>query len=290
MEKTIHRSESKANRVDPLVLYLGLTLLFSTIFWVLIAAAGQLTPPLTLGLMWSPGIAAILTRRLRAPETESLGWRLGPPFYLLLGYFLPPFIFLIAYGIAWLSRWVPILPEEAAAVLTARFWATWGVLTIGAILSAAGEEIGWRGLLVPLLNRRYGFGTAVIVSGLIWASWHYPLMLTIGYSADGIPIWYALIGFTLCVVGFSVFLGWLRLRSNSLWPAALAHATFNLALDIADGMTTTNPMRGYLLGESGILVAGAMIVVGLVFWLRQARLTMSTPTGYVPAGNMQKAP
>ncbi len=165
-----------------------------------------------------------------------------------------------------------------------------GVLTIGAILSAAGEEIGWRGLLVPLLNRRYGFRTAVIVSGLIWAGWHYPLMLTIRYSAYGIPLWYALIVFTLCVVGFSVFLGWLRLRSNSLWPAALAHATFNLALDMADGLTTTNPMRGYLLGESGILVAGAMIVVGLVFWLRQARLTMSTPTGYVPAGNMQKVP
>jgi hypothetical protein len=56
MEKTIHRTESKANGVNPLVLYLGLTLFFSTIFWVLIASAGQLTPPLMLGLMWSPGI------------------------------------------------------------------------------------------------------------------------------------------------------------------------------------------------------------------------------------------
>jgi membrane protease YdiL (CAAX protease family) len=179
---------------------------------------------------------------------------------------------MIAYGIAWLSRWVPILPEEAATILTARFWVTWGVLTVGSLLSAAGEEIGWRGLLVPLLNRRYGFGTAVLISGLIWAGWHYPLMLTVRYSANSIPAWYALIVFTLGVVGFSVFLGWLRLRSKSLWPAALAHASFNLALDIADGMTATNPMRGYLLGESGILLAGAMIVVGLVFWLLRRRL------------------
>jgi membrane protease YdiL (CAAX protease family) len=191
---------------------------------------------------------------------------------LLLGYFLPPFIFMIAYGIAWLSRWVPILPEEAAAVLTVRFWVTWGVLTVGSLLSATGEEIGWRGLLVPLLNRRYGFGTAVLVSGLIWAGWHYPLMLTVRYSVNGTPAWYALIVFTLGVVGFSVFLGWLRLRSNSLWPAALAHASFNLALDMADSMTAINPARGYLLGESGILLAGAMILVGLVFWLLHRRL------------------
>ena len=149
---------------------------------------------------------------------------------------------------------------------------------MGAILSAAGEEIGWRGLLVPLLHRRYGFGTAVLVSGLIWAGWHYPLMLTVRYSANGIPAWYALIVFTCGVVGFSVFLGWLRLRSNSLWPAALAHASFNLALDMADGMTATNPIRGYLLGESGILLAGMMIVVGLVFWLLRHRLRpLSSP-------------
>jgi membrane protease YdiL (CAAX protease family) len=97
-------------------------------------------------------------------------------------------------------------------------------------------------------------------------------MLTIRYSANGIPAWYALIVFTCGVVGFSVFLGWLRLRSNSLWPAALAHASFNLALDMADSMTAINPARGYLLGESGILLAGAMILVGLVFWLLHRRL------------------
>jgi membrane protease YdiL (CAAX protease family) len=83
--------------------------------------------------------------------------------------------------------------------------------------------------------------------------------------------------FTCGVVGFSVFLGWLRLRSNSLWPAALAHATFNLALDIADGMTAANPMRGYLLGESGLLLAGAMAVLGLVFWLLHRRLRPVLP-------------
>jgi hypothetical protein len=41
---------------------------------------------------------------------------------------------------------------------------------------------------------------------------------------------------------------------------------------MADGMTATNPVRGYLLGESGILLAGVMSVVGIVFWLLRRRL------------------
>jgi len=50
--------------------------------------------------------------------------------------------------------------------------ATLGVLI--SCLTALGEEIGWRGFLVPQLASVTSFTKTALISGLIWAVWHYP--------------------------------------------------------------------------------------------------------------------
>jgi uncharacterized protein len=51
-----------------------------------------------------------------------------------------------------------------------------------------GEEIGWRGFLVPELAKRHGFAVTAIISGLVWAVWHYPIfLLANGYSGGDLP-------------------------------------------------------------------------------------------------------
>src|SRR5690606_24322805 len=48
--------------------------------------------------------------------------------------------------------------------------------TITGLLAAMGEELGWRGFLVPELYRSMGFVGVAIVSGVIWAAWHYAIV------------------------------------------------------------------------------------------------------------------
>ena len=79
------------------------------------------------------------------------------------------------------------------------------------------EEIGIRGYLLPKLLS-LGRKRALLLSGLIWATWRMPLiyltpLLPIGHPVIGLPLFYAVV-----VVG-SLFYGYLRLATGSVWPS-----------------------------------------------------------------------
>ncbi|QBD80231.1 CPBP family intramembrane metalloprotease [Ktedonosporobacter rubrisoli] len=88
-----------------------------------------------------------------------------------------------------------------------------------------GEEFGWRGYLqVRLFSNRPIL--AAITTGLIWGIWHYPLLFH-GY-AGYTNIVVSLATYTGQTILLSFIYGWLRLRSGSVWPGCLYHATNNL--------------------------------------------------------------
>jgi uncharacterized protein len=93
---------------------------------------------------------------------------------------------------------------------------------------AFGEEVGWRGFLFPRLQELFGPAAAVVGTGVVWGLWHAPLIL-LGYNYPSNPV----LGLgAMCVMTtlFGAVLGWLRQRSGSVWPAALAHGTLNAAV------------------------------------------------------------
>lgn len=87
-----------------------------------------------------------------------------------------------------------------------------------------GEEFGWRGYLQLRLFARQPL-LAAVATGIIWGVWHYPLLLR-GTELPGHP-GLILVLFPLGTVFYSVVLGWLRLRSGSVWTASLAHSAIN---------------------------------------------------------------
>jgi membrane protease YdiL (CAAX protease family) len=229
--------------------------------------------------MWCPGVAAVLTQLVATRSLRGLGWRPGPPRYLLAGLALPAAYAAVAYVPLWATGLAgfpdPAFVASAAArrgmegqstglILLASFVsvATAGVLL--SLLTALGEEIGWRGLLAPQLARRGSFRTAALVSGAIWALWHYPLIIFGGYHG-ATPLLYSLLCFTVMVVGLSFPLAWLRLRAASLWPAALMHAAHNALIQSwFDPVTVPTAVSPYLTGEFGL----ALALVGVAFVAR----------------------
>ena len=93
-----------------------------------------------------------------------------------------------------------------------------GVLVVG-------EEIGWRGYLLPRLLERYTAVTASLVVGVLWALWHLSLFLTPAFphSERSFPL------FLLTTTVYSVWFTWLFLRTRgSVLIATLFHASINL--------------------------------------------------------------
>ena len=140
------------------------------------------------------------------------------------------------------------------------------------VFFALGEEIGWRGFLVPALYRVRGFVWTGVASGLIWGTWHVPLIMFGGYSA-GTPAWYAVTCFMISVTAMSVTVAWLRLRSGSLWTAALYHGAHNLTIQgIFDGSTIDTGWTKWITTEFGIGLTVATVAMSLYFWGRRRQL------------------
>ncbi|MER7080360.1 CAAX protease self-immunity [Saccharopolyspora kobensis] len=124
---------------------------------------------------------------------------------------------------------------------------------------AFGEEWGWRGWLLPRLAER-GVWPALLISGAIWGVWHAPLTL-LGYNYANLGPWAALVFTGTCVL-LGILLGWLRLRSGSVWPAVLAHGAINASAGL--------PMLlGSAAAPPNLVFVG---MTGLVGWVLMALL------------------
>jgi CAAX protease family protein len=273
------------NSNKKILIFLALTLALSSIFYYLIASAGKLGSGPVLGLMWSPGIAAIITQFIFHRSLRGLGWKLGHFRYLLSAYLLPVGYGLISYAVIWLTGLgrfdsaelvaltrANIAPQITSPVMLMIIYMgvviTWG--TLQSLLSALGEEIGWRGLLVPELSKVSSFTMTALISGAIWAIWHYPLLLLADYRNEGAPVWFGLICFTVMMLGAGFIFAWLRLKSGSLWPAVLLHASHNLFIqNVFTPLTQRNTLTPYFIDEFGIMLALVTAIVAYIVWRKR---------------------
>jgi membrane protease YdiL (CAAX protease family) len=252
--------------------YLVLVFAFSSIFWYVIAARPQfavdmgiLTHSMFL-LMWCPAVAAIVTRFVFQRNLRGFGFRIGELRWWLLAMVIPMAVGLVMFGTAWVSGIAPFLSDKAGAMLALPVLQGLLVAIGFNIVSATGEELGWRGLLVPELGRFTEFSQIAIISAFVWFCWHVPVMLAGGYSGPG-GLGYSMVMFFLAMIGGSTLFAWIRLRSGSIWPPVLLHALDNFfTQEFYPVLTATTAAGGAMLGEFGWYVVLISIVIGLVCW------------------------
>lgn len=220
-----------------------------------------------MGLMWMPAVAALVTTLIYQRNIRGLGWAPGKFKYLALGYLLPIVYAGIAYGIVWVTG-LGAYDGTAAEAGGGLGLFLANALTLGVLQSALlalGEEMGWRGLLVPQMARITTFTRTALITGLIWGLWHVPLILFGDYNA-GTPWWYAVLCFTVLVVGMNFAFTWLRLASGSIWPTVIMHASHNLIIQsVFDKLTADTGNTAFFTGEFGLVLALLGIIVAIVF-------------------------
>ena len=251
-----------------ILVYIILVFAISTIFYILIIRNGGLdeSGAYVALLMWSPAVAGIVTTLVFQRNLRGMGWKLGKFIYYPIALLLPIIYAGIAYGVIWLTGAGTLDLSQLGSnpARTAVLSMSIGLLSSG--LLALGEEIGWRGSLVPQLAKRNSFLKTALISGIIWGIWHLPLIIGGGYSS-GAPTWFAIICFLFDIMGMSFAFAWVRLKSGSFWPAVLLHAVHNTFIQsILDKVTVNSGYTEYFSTEFGLGLAIMGIIIALIFW------------------------
>jgi uncharacterized protein len=289
------------------VTYLFFVLLFSSVFYFLIIDAKQLGAGGGLyvtGIMWCPALAAFATMKLNGRNLADLGWKWPARKYALASWYIPLAYAAVAYVIVWISglggfpnrqfmeslstRMGLHLSPAASCVVYVLLTGSFGL--VGSTARALGEEIGWRGFLVPELSKTVGFTGTALMSGIVWALWHYPGLIFADYNA-GTNTFYALTCFTVMVIAISFVFAWLRLKSGSLWTGALLHASHNLYVQaVFTPLTRDTGKTASFIDEFGAVLPLVAVAFAIYFWTRRGELagsgrdTPESPTAVVGIG------
>lgn len=232
------------------------------------------------GVMWVPALAAILTIKFVTREGFAItNLRFGPLKPYLVSAAVIPLTFALIYALTWLlglgqpdwglSELMRLMAESGAdmsqapsssEVLLALFLIS---LIAGPTVNGLfgfGEELGWRGYLLPKLMplgkvRAYG------ILGVVWGLWHAPLIL-MGFNYPGYPI-LGVIWMCAMTTALGIFINEMTLCYKSSILAGSIHGAFN-----GQGygiwrqlFWNTNPLLGGVTGLVGIAV---LTLLGLI--------------------------
>ena len=242
--------------------------------------------------MWSPGIAALVTKLIYDRNIRGLGWKWGKTKYQVWSYLLPFLYTFIAYIIIWITNLGGFYDAEHINKISTQYLVPMGITTqshfliitllvlVSSILIfligcffALGEEIGWSGFLVPQLSKITTFSKTALLRGVIWSVWHYPIILFADYATKGIPKWYSIICFTVFFISISYAFTWLRIKSGSLWTGVIMHASHNVFIqDIFTPLTADTGNTKYFIDEFGAPLAIVSVFLIIIFRRKQSRL------------------
>src|SRR5580704_1284718 len=230
-------------------------------------------------LSYSPAIASLIARMSLGESIKDVSFRMQGEWTakaMLIAWVWPVFCGLGTYGIAWVAgltrfAWTSVGsdygtwgPENLLGLSIAGMPVLHGfelrllaslLFSIPACLQSFGEEVGWRGyLLTRLFDAK--IPAPIFWNGLIWGLWHVPFFLA-WETGRNLPERrsISLFFFVAGTVALAYLLSYLRLRSGSIWPAVLGHASGNTILRWAfEGFTVASPFwKGELYLLSTIL-------------------------------------
>ncbi len=142
------------------------------------------------------------------------------------------------------------------------------LVTVGVIKnlgSTLGEEIGWRGFFIFELKKVMSFKALSIVSGIIWAIWHFPIIHLI--YGKGENLLFHLAAFTSMIIGISIILAYFTFKSNSLWPAAIFHSIHNIYIQkVCTPLTISNDHSTFWIDEYGLMIPIITSIFAIFYW------------------------
>ncbi|WP_425806841.1 type II CAAX prenyl endopeptidase Rce1 family protein [Desulfitobacterium sp. Sab5] len=243
----------KTSTKKRLIIFVALTIVIGWIIFSLIPLLGLtygkgLAIPILAVAMFTPVLSSILTRFITKEGFQNMYLR--PNFkghirvYLLV--FFGPTILLLLSGLVYFLIFPGTFDPELTVLKTTitssgragisafnmLILTLLTVIIIGPVINiipTLGEELGWRGYLLPKLREFFSDRTALVITGVIWGVWHIPvIVMGHNYGTDymGYP-WLGILAMIVFCVVLGVIEGYVTIKLESCIPAAMIHSTLN---------------------------------------------------------------
>ncbi len=122
------------------------------------------------------------------------------------------------------------------------------VMILPMIIGGGLEEIGWRGLLLPELEKKLSHSLSTLLVSIVWACWHVPLWFIEGSNQQSMNYGW----FCIYAIALSFFIGSVRYVSQSIFMAILAHGAINGFWEVIE------PSKDYAVSIVLIIIVGVL--------------------------------
>ncbi|AWW26208.1 CPBP family intramembrane glutamic endopeptidase [Acetobacterium sp. KB-1] len=277
-------------------IFLGITFFLTWTLEFALMANGGLTSSYAIFVlsvvMLMPAISVVATRLITKEGFKDFGLKphlKGNVRYYLAAWFGPAFLIILGalfYFLIFPSQFDPTMSQMAEVYVAQGLSLPEGTLLtifitqlamgifispILNIITTSGEEIGWRGYLLPKLMKMYSPRVSIVISGIIWGLWHAPIIAMGHNYGTGYPS--APWGGILAMVVFCLFVGsffsYLAIKTKSFLPASIAHGSLNgmAAVSVFVTMGNPSPFIGPLpvgiIGGIGFILTGALCFISI---------------------------
>lgn len=284
--------KDKTMVIKRLICFVSLTFVISWIIFLQIPWRGltygtKVSIYILMAGMFIPALSNILTRLI---TREGFGNMLLRPNFkghvkdYLLVFFGPTVLLLLSIAVYFLIMPTSFDPQftilQGAAARTGAMTASTlllililQIVIIGPIINiipTLGEELGWRAYLLPKLRGLLSDRAALVVTGIIHALWHTPVILmghNYGTSYAGYP-WLGILVMIVFIVWLGIIEGYMTIKLNSVIPAAMFHSTINAGAGLVILMAKSgyNPILGP--AATGIIGGLPFIAVAMVLLIK----------------------
>ena len=234
----------------------GYCIELSDLWQLVIYFTGGIDSPLFPFMMLFPAIVAIAFRIINKEGFRNVGWGVRRWWYVIPAVIIPIVVIFSAFGfllttLNWASlsdkhfvfsdgmveiKKIPFVlgnGTQSIAFFVFNLVLSLFVQSLLGSIFTIGEEFGWRSYVQEKMITKFGLNRGLVLLGVIWGYWHLPIGL-MGWNFPDYPVLGALILTPLSMVFIGIYLGWLYLRSKSIWTP-LAHAAFNLTATLLFG-------------------------------------------------------
>lgn len=131
------------------------------------------------------------------------------------------------------------------------------IFLVCTFVGGGNEELGWRGTMQPILEKKTAFPIATLITGIVWSIWHLPLWFIEGTTQQNIPF----LLFSIYAIFLSYWLACVYKNTSCVFYCAVLHGLSNLLMSV------------FVIKVNWILAAGLIVtnIIAIILWYRKEK-------------------